>query len=207
MAVMPPTREYSPSIEAQAPSAIEFDLLDLLLVMAERKLTILLATLIGLVLAMAIVLLIKPTYTSKVVIMPPQQGQSSAALVSQLGSLASLTGLGSSGALKDPNDLYLAILQSNAVADALIQRLGLQAVYHSRRLSEARFILAGNSKFVSDKGGMIAISVKDTDPRRAAQIANAYVDELHAINSRLVIGEASVRRLFSRSNWRLPKTG
>ena len=54
--------------------------------------------------------LIHPVFTAKAVIMPPQQGQSSAALVSQLGSLAALTGLGNAGALKDPNDLYLAIL-------------------------------------------------------------------------------------------------
>ena len=49
-----------------------------------------------------------PTFTAKAVILPPQQGQSSAALMSQLGSLAALTGLGSSAGVKDPNDLYLA---------------------------------------------------------------------------------------------------
>ena len=59
------------------------------------------------------------------------------------------------------------------------------AVYHVKKLSHARRMLAGNSKFVSEKGGMISITVKDGDPHRAAQIANAYVDELHDINSRL----------------------
>lgn len=201
MAVMPPTREYNPPTEA---SGIEFDLLDLLLVMLERKYTIIVATVIGLLVATVLVLLIHPVFTSKAVIMPPQQGQSSAALVSQLGSLASLTGLGG-GALKDPNDLYLAILQSNTIADALIKRLNLQAVYHTAKLSQARLKLAGNSKFVSDKGGMISIEVKDEDPHRAAQIANAYVDELHAINSRLIIGEASVRRLFFSQQLALEK--
>ena len=67
--------------------------------------------------------------------MPPQQGQSSAALVSQLGSLASLTGLGGGSRMKDPNDLYLAILQSNTVADALIKRLNLPGRL-SRRKAE-----------------------------------------------------------------------
>jgi tyrosine-protein kinase Etk/Wzc len=145
---------------------------------------------------MVVVLLMHPTFTAKAVIMPPQQGQSSAALVTQLSSLASLTGLGNAGALRDPNDLYLAIVQSNTVADAVIKRLNLQAVYHVKRLSQARIILTANSKFVSDKGGMISITTKDEDPHRAADIANTYVDELHAINSRLVIGEASVRRNF-----------
>ncbi len=56
MAIMPPTREYSPPIEAPVQTGIEFDLLDLLLVMAERKNKIIVATLIGLFLGMGLVL-------------------------------------------------------------------------------------------------------------------------------------------------------
>jgi tyrosine-protein kinase Etk/Wzc len=193
---MPTTQEYSPPLEAAAQTRIEFDLLDLLLEMARRKVTIILATIIGLIVGTILVLLIHPTFTSKAVILPPQQGQSSAALVTQLSSLASLTGLGNGAALRDPNDLYLAIVQSNTVADALVKRLNLEAVYHVKKLSDARARLAASSKFVSEKGGMISITVKDEDPHRAADIANAYTDELHSINSRLVIGEASVRRNF-----------
>ncbi len=202
MAIMPPTREYRPPAETS--SGIEFDLLDLLLVIVRRKYTIILSTLIGLLLATGLVFLMHPVFTSTAMIMPPQQGQSSAALVSQLGSLASLTGIGG-GALKDPNDLYLAILQSTTIADALIKRLNLQAVYHTAKLSQARLKLAANSKFVSDKGGMISITIKDEDPHRAALIANTYVDELHSINSRLVISEASVRRLFFSDQLALEK--
>jgi tyrosine-protein kinase Etk/Wzc len=200
----PITKEYSPQLEAAGQTRIEFDLLDLLLVMAERKFTIILATFIGLLLGMVLVLLMHPVFTAKAVIMAPQQGQSSAGLISQLGSLASLTGLGGAST-KDPNDLYLGILQSNTLADALIKRLGLQAVYHARTLSGARHVLAGNSKFVSEKGGMISITVKDGDPHRSAAIANAYVDELHTLNSHLVIGEASVRRNFFSQQLALEK--
>ena len=56
MAIMPPTREYSPPIEAPVQTGIEFDLLDLLLVIAERKIKIILATFIGLFLGMVLVL-------------------------------------------------------------------------------------------------------------------------------------------------------
>jgi tyrosine-protein kinase Etk/Wzc len=201
----PITKEYSPPLEAAGQTGIEFDLLDLLLVMAERKFTIILATFIGLLLGMVLVLLMHPVFTAKALILSPQQGQSSAGLITQLGNLASLTGLGSSAAVRDPNDLYLGILQSNTLADALIQRLGLQAAYHARKLSEARGRLAGSSKFVSEKGGMISITVKDEDPRRAAEIANAYVDELHSLNSHLVIGEAAIRRNFFSQQLALEK--
>ena len=203
MAIMPPTREYSPPREATR-AAIEFDLLDLLLVIAERKNTIILATLIGTLITTGLVLLKHPVFTAKAVVLPPQQGQSSAGLLTQLGNLASLTGLGSSAA-KDPNDLYMAVLQSNTVEDGLIKRLNLMAAYKTKKLTEARFALASNSKFVSEKGGMISIAVKDEDPHRAAQIANAYVDGLHDINSRLIIGEAAVRRNFFAQQLALEK--
>jgi tyrosine-protein kinase Etk/Wzc len=195
MAIMPPTREYSPPLEATG-VGIEFDLLDLLLVMAERKKKIILSALVGMLITTGLVLLVHPVFTAKAVVLPPQQGQSSAGLLSQLGNLAALTGLGSSGSVKDPNDLYLGVLQSNTVADGLIKRLNLMAAYKTEKFSDARRTLAANSKFVSEKGGMISITIKDGDPRRAAQIANAYVDELHDINSRLIIGEAGVRRNF-----------
>jgi tyrosine-protein kinase Etk/Wzc len=204
MAIMPPTREYSPPLEATG-VGIEFDLLDLLLVMAERKKKIILSALVGMLITTALVLLMHPVFTAKAVVLPPQQGQSSAGLLSQLGSLAALTGLGSSGAAKDPNDLYMAVLQSNTVADGLIKRLDLMNAYHTKRLSQARLLLANSSKFVSEKGGMISITVKDGDPHRAAQIANAYVDELHDINSRLIIGEAGVRRNFFSQQLALEK--
>jgi uncharacterized protein involved in exopolysaccharide biosynthesis len=200
----PITKEYSPPLQAAGKTGIEFDLLELLLVMAQRKYTIILATVIGLLLGMVLVLLMHPVFTAKAVILSPQQGQSSAAMITQLSSLASLTGLGS-GAARDPNDLYLGILQSNTIADAMVERLGLMAVYHARKLSEARVKLAGNSKFVSEKGGMISITVKDEEPHRAARIANAYVDELHTINSHLMIGEASVRRNFFSQQLALEK--
>lgn len=203
MAIMPPTREYNPPLEATR-VGIEFDLLDLLMVMAEQKKRILLWALIGMLLTTGLVLLMHPVFTAKAVVLPPQQGQSSAGLLSQLGSLAALTGLGSSGT-KDPNDLYLAVLQSNTVADGLIKRLNLMDAYHTKRLFQARLLLAKSSKFVSEKGGMISITVKDGDPHRAAQIANAYVDELHNINSRLIIGEAAVRRNFFSQQLALEK--
>ena len=137
--------------------------------------------------------------------MPPQQGQSSAALISQLGSLASLTGLGNGSGMKDPNDLYLAILQSDTLENSLIKRLGLLSVYHTKKLSDARRVLAGNTKLLSQNGGLISITVRDGDPHRAAEIANAYVDELHAMNSHLVIGEAGVRRMFFSQQLALEK--
>jgi capsule polysaccharide export protein KpsE/RkpR len=127
--------------------------------------------------------------------MPPQQGQSSAGLLSQLGSLGSISGFGGAAGLHDPNDLYLELLGTEAVQYRVIKEVGLQAAYRMPSVAYARLVLAGNSKFVS-RNGLISISVKDHDPVQAAKIANAYVDALHGLNDNLAISEASRRALF-----------
>ena len=46
------------------------------------------------------------------------------------------------------------------------------------------------------KDGLIHISVEDNDPRKAAAIANGYVEEFRNLSQNLAISEASQRRVF-----------
>jgi tyrosine-protein kinase Etk/Wzc len=192
-------------IEDEAPPQLshagagEFSFLDLLVVLAARKRIICLSALSGFVLALGAALLRSPTFTAQASIMPPQRGESSAsALLGEFGALASISGASGSlsSSLKDPADLYIGILKSETVEDSLIRQFDLMRLYRARRMSQARRRLASNSKFVNGKEGLISIAVEDHDPKRAAAMANAYVSELHDINTHLAITEASQKRLF-----------
>jgi tyrosine-protein kinase Etk/Wzc len=184
-------------VDKSSATAREFDILDVLLILAARKSMIFLASVAGFAIGVGLVLLVAPSFTAKTLIMPPEQEQSSSsALLGQFGALASLTGVGSSLGLKNPADLYIGILQSESVADSMIKRFDLMRLYQAKRQSEARFKLKDASKFVAGKDGMISISVIDHDPHRAAAMANAYVDQLYGLNNRLALGAASQRRLF-----------
>ncbi len=188
---------HQPPIDRGSTTPREFDILDVLLILAARKRLIFLASVAGFAIAIGLVLLVKPTFTAKTTILPPEQGQSSsAALLGQFGALASMTGLGGSLGIKNPTDLYIGILQSESVSDSMIQRFGLMEFYHAKKKSDVRTALINKSKFVANKDGMIAISVSDGDPRKAAAMANGYVDELYKLNNRLAIGGAAQRRLF-----------
>jgi tyrosine-protein kinase Etk/Wzc len=192
------TAQEEIQLETRKPASAEFDLLDLLLILAARKRLILLSSAIGLlVFGLCVYFVVRPMYTGVAVIMPPQQQQSSAsALMGQFGALASMSGIGSSLGLKNPNDLYIGILQSQTVADSLVRQFGLMQLYHQKLLSRTRAVLANRSKFVSGKDNLIKISVEDHDPHRAADMANAYVSELYSLNNRLAFTEASQRRFF-----------
>jgi len=177
----------------------EISLFDLLIVLAERKRTILVITAACAILALIVSLLLPRWYTATVVLLPPQQNSSmGSALAGQLGSLGSLAALGGAGlGLKNPNDMYVAMLQGQTVEDAMVHDYGLQEEYHKRLVSEARKTFERHTTIDgSGKDGLIHISVEDRNPVRAAELANGYVEHFQKLSQSLAITEAAQRRLF-----------
>jgi uncharacterized protein involved in exopolysaccharide biosynthesis len=171
-------------------------LLDLALPLAQHWKLLLIGPLLAGLVALGVTYLMKPTFTSRTVFLPPQQQQSAAATaVAQLGALSGLVS-GAAG-LKSPADQYVALLQSTSVADRLIHEFKLMQVYDSKYRFEARKELADNSRIsLGKKDGLITVEVEDTDPQRAAAIANRHVDELRRLTSQLALTEAQQRRVF-----------
>jgi tyrosine-protein kinase Etk/Wzc len=177
----------------------EISLLDLLIVLAERKRTILGITAAFALLAVVVSLLLPKRYTATVILLPPQQSTTvSTAITSQLSSLGSMASLaGGSLGLKNTNDIYVAMLQSQTVENAMIQRFGLMQEYHAKYLSDARSTFEHNTTIDGNgKDGLIHISIEDHDPRRAADLANGYVDQFRNLSEHLAITEAGQRGLF-----------
>ena len=193
--------EY-PAVNSQGAASDSDDsvnLLDLALVLAARKWFILSFSFAIAVLTAIVVLIMPVTFTATTTMLPPQQQESSAmAMLGQLGGLASLAGGGAAGALglKNPDDLYIGLLQSEHVMDGIIQHFDLLKVYKAKRLSDARKTLKSNTKILSEKSSLISVSVEDHDAKRAAAMANAYVDGLHDLMSHLAVTSAAQRRVF-----------
>lgn len=173
----------------------EIHLLDLLSALGRQRKLIYILPVITTALAVAAAFMISPKYVSTAVIMPPQQQSSGvSAVLGQLGGLASAAG--GIGGLKNPNDLYVGVLQSRTIADTLIERFKLKQRYDKDTLDETREKLDKIREVTNGKDGLINISVIDKDPKFAADLANAYVVELAAVTQNLAITEASRRRLF-----------
>jgi uncharacterized protein involved in exopolysaccharide biosynthesis len=174
----------------------EISLLDLALVVAENLRLLVLGPLAAGLLALGISFAVTPTFTAKTVIMPPQQTQSSAAAALQgLGALAGAAG--AAAGLKSPADQYVSLIQSTTVEDKLIERFKLMQVYDVKFKADARKQLETSSRIsAGKKDNLISIEVDDEDPKRAADIANAYVEELKLLTNQLAMTEAQQRRLF-----------
>jgi tyrosine-protein kinase Etk/Wzc len=174
----------------------DISLLDLLQVVADHLRLLVLAPLaVGLV-ALGLSFQITPVFTARSLILPPaQQASAATALLANLGPLAGAAG--AAAGLKNPGDQYVAFLKSASVQDALVSRFKLQERFGVKFKEDARRQLAAVSRIsAGTKDGTISIEVDDPDPRVAADMANAYVEELQRLTSRLALTEAQQRRRF-----------
>ena len=177
------------------------DLVGLLIVLAKRKSFILWPTVVITVLAAVYCLTLPNQYTAETRILAPQTRDSMSALLlgqfATLGALGNVKGLSASAlGLNDPNAMYVSMLQSRTLADRIIDRFGLMAMYQTRSREETRVALAHATDVTSAKDGGITVRVTDLDRNRAAEIANAYVEEFRKITDQLALTEAAQRRLY-----------
>ncbi|NBQ79299.1 MAG: lipopolysaccharide biosynthesis protein [Betaproteobacteria bacterium] len=181
---------------ADSDSDDEISLLDLLLVLVENIRLLIAGPLAAGAVALGVGFMLPEVFTAKVLLMPPQQQQSSAsAMLAQLGALAGAAG--AAAGLKSPSDQFVALMRSSSVENRLIDRFDLMRVYESKLREDARRTLEARTRIdPGKKDGLMVVEVEDNDPKRAAEIANAYVEELSILLSKLAVTEAQQRRVF-----------
>jgi uncharacterized protein involved in exopolysaccharide biosynthesis len=172
---------------------------DILFLLASRKKLILSVTLLVTAAAAAGTFFMRNTFKGEAVILPPQQQQSSLAALAS-GALGNL-----GTAVRTPSDLYVGMLRSRSICDGIVAHFHLQEIYKKKFASDARRALIQHTSFATGKDSLIVISVEDYDPHRAAAIANAFVDGLYQLTSRLALTEASQKRLFFEQELRKEK--
>jgi uncharacterized protein involved in exopolysaccharide biosynthesis len=145
--------------------------------------------------------LVPPKYESATRLMPPE---SSSEGLGMLAALASKSGDSTFGeiagdvmGMKNSGALFVAILHSRTVEDALIQRFDLRRVYGYRTWGGARKELESRTVIWEDrKSGIIEAHVRDRSPERAQELTRAYVEELDRTVNRLSTSAARREREF-----------
>jgi tyrosine-protein kinase Etk/Wzc len=174
----------------------DIHLIDFFIALARQKKIVLGSSILFGLIALTAGFFMTPIFTSKAVILPPQQAQSFgvAAMLGQIGGLSS--GAGALAGLKNPNDIYVAMLESRTISFALIDKFKLLNRYGVDTYDDAWTQLQKKTTIVNTKSGLITIQVEDVDSKVAADMANTYVEELSKLTRGLAITEASRRRLF-----------
>jgi len=157
---------------------------------------------IGLVASIVIAFVLPPRYTTTTRLMPPDQA--SQGLASMMAMLGKNTELGSLGTelfgVKTSGDLFMGVLKSQTVQNAIINKFDLRKVYGEKRYLDARKKLESRTDLTADrKSGIITIKVSDGDPQRAAQIGQEYVEELNRVVISVDTSSAHRERVFLES--------
>jgi tyrosine-protein kinase Etk/Wzc len=157
-----------------------FDLITLLARLARRFRMIAAVTLAFAILAGAYAFYKKPVFQARATFLPPQRDVS---LAGGLGGGGLLLGGGLFGAQQSA--MYIGFLNSRSVQEDVVQRSHLVDRFRVKEPDAASGILGGESKFDMETNGVITILIKDKDPQRSADIANAYLGALYDLNKRI----------------------
>jgi capsule polysaccharide export protein KpsE/RkpR len=158
---------------------------------------------LGLLMGVLIAIAIPSQFESSVELMPPdnQSGQGLAMIAALAGGAGGAGGVGPIAGdllgVKSSAEQFVGILHSRTAEDDLVQRFHLKDVYRVKLEGDARKKLADKTRVSVDrKSGIITIAVDDHDPRRAAAIAQGYVEELDHLVATLSTSAAHRERIF-----------
>lgn len=171
----------------------EINLLDYWRVIRRRKKLIIALFSVFVTAAMVISLLMPKYYKSQTVIMAAEPG--AGGLGAALSSLPLAGALAGATGLQTPADKIMVVLKSRTIAEAVIQRFNLMAVFNEDAWDAARgawkepakppllqdtvkYLTESVANFTKNKEGAIALTVEWKDPKLAADMANYYISAL-----------------------------
>ncbi len=158
--------------------------------------TVILVTVAGFVLSVAVSLVIPPRYISSVAFIP------SGVEKELTGSGGFFKGLGSLGdtystLIRVRNNLVIDfIIRSRRMSGLLAGRFDLERIYGASNLDEACKKLRDRTSVVVRDEGVIVLAVEDRDPVRARDMAGAYIEFTDSIMTDLSIRNLEEKRSF-----------
>ncbi len=141
-------------------------------------------------------------YKATASVFPAEQASMFPELEGISSIVKSFSGSKKLGGLTGPveTDRYIAILKSSRVLSAVIDKFDLTHVYNTATSSyvveRTTKELVENTDLIVQDEGNLTISVYDKDPKRAAEMANYYVELLNQTNSELLVQNAKGNREF-----------
>ncbi len=163
----------------------------------------------GLIASALLAFLIPKRYESTTRLMPSDnQSAAPMAMMAAMAGKSSALGMLASDMLsiKDPGGAFIGVLESDTLQDRLIDRFDLKKIYWDKYMYDARKDLTRFSDISQDhKTGIITIAVTDRDPKRAAAMGQAYVEELDRMMAQLSTSSARRERIFIEDRLKIVK--
>lgn len=175
----------------------EIDLSKVILVLKDNKKRIAISTGITTLIAIVYLLIATPIFTAATIINPPKLTDAGSGASQVLSGLAAISGGGGFLSQKTDADVTIAILNTIALKNLVIQKFDLVKLLKQKDMELTRRSLASKVKFIPDmKSGFLEIDVDDKDPKLAAALANYYVIALGQMVSNISYGKSNNKYQF-----------
>jgi len=178
----------------------EFDILDVLLILAKHKKFIFLTVLIVSIISIIYSLVTPQIWSSTAVIAPVNNDNLSFSGSSLLGLGSTILGNSSSNSAQE----FITIMKSRTFTDKVIEKYNLIKLFKIKESNAqiakemAREILRENSRDISfdDDAGVIVIKISTIDKKISKEIANYYWQELELYNQKYNVTSEKRKRIF-----------
>jgi tyrosine-protein kinase Etk/Wzc len=168
---------------------------------ARARRFVIIASVCAAIVSGVISILLPRMYESTMSFLPPRESgplSSLGSLTSALSSVSPLRSIGGLAGARSSNYNYLSILASRNAKEAIIRKFDLMRVYEISDSSMEKTMKTLDDFVAVDvaEEGHISVTVLDTDPQRAANMANYYAVLLNSINAELTAQSSGKYREF-----------
>lgn len=176
-----------------------FDGMYLTALLFKHKRIIIATVIASAIISTAVAFLLPVCYTASVNAVPPQTSMSG--LESAMGNISSTLrdiGLARVGGSSSSGYSLTVVLLSRSVKDSIIKKYDLRKVYkmENEKYEDLLKEFESNLDVTYDKEGNYVISITDQDPKRAASMANDYVQIANHFAAELFKKESNFNRIY-----------
>ncbi|TET96880.1 MAG: hypothetical protein E3J26_00700, partial [Candidatus Zixiibacteriota bacterium] len=168
----------------------------LLEMLARRRLFIIVFVIVATLLSVAVALVLPKWYQASALLLPPKDLALPVPGLAQLSEVVSITKGADLPVMVTPSDVYVRILKSRTIAERIIERFDLKTRFAADYFKQAYDVLMSRSEFKVTDEGLLLISFEDKDPGVAADIVNAFVEELDRVNREIALERVRQNRIF-----------
>lgn len=155
-------------------------------VLAKRRNLILTLVILATLISVAVSFILPKWYKAQALLLPPKNVTTTLEGYNNMAEAFSITTGLNLPVMATPTDVYARMLTSRSVTESVIDKMNLKEHYKSAIMDETIEALLYYTTIEVTEEGLLRIAVEDKDPQKAADIANAMVDELDLQNRAII---------------------
>ncbi|MEI6090180.1 MAG: Wzz/FepE/Etk N-terminal domain-containing protein [bacterium] len=173
----------------------EFSSTRVLAAILRRKWFVIITVILATAASVFISLMLPEWYKSTTNVVPPKKSDDATSISGGLSAVMKNVGLTKLGGSTSETYSYTVILTSRTVVDSMITLYKLDKVYGipKSKQTELRTFFLENVDVTFEKDGNYLISIWDRNPKRAAEMANTYIQIANSVAIRLGRDEAQLQ--------------